>query len=624
MLSLTTLDRPFFEQAPPTPSSISSFSPSLSSAAHKTSRRMPPRSATAPLPRGPPSPELSNLDCAFPPFPISKSRSATPTRERESKQSRSSHAESIRTHAEPSPLFAPLSPRRNGNGRILQRMDTIAPGPFDVGSRDRRGGSQGPTAQQHKITATVASSQDFPLPPTYDPAKPGFPRPSTATSNTGTSRKTSLASISGGPRSMFDKGEQKLSSKPPSEPPLPRNERPEGPWHTPHQELPPRPLRHDNRSQTFPIGIQNQGSIEEPVGSQTQKPSESSLATRSRRPTVSATSRPPLPANAVSQGLPFRSTPGIGLSQSQSGPEILLRDARRKDGRDSRADNRPEAAPPIQVPGRTNVSSNGSSYHTPTDSISSSGSYGSNARSGSSRSSPPLSDVSARPRAKPTDIDTLGNSWINFESSTEKLHSKEIKEVQSDISSSGVGAPTYQHPKEPSPRRDAKLEPPESPMDPAMQKGRLSPFTPTSDHHPSEPVTKQLTLAPPPARRKTASNKGNCRGCGELITGKSVSSADGRLTGRYHKQCFVCKTCKQPFQTADFYVLKDHPYCDRHYHQLNDSLCRACDRGIEGQYLATESKQKFHPLCFTCRVRTVDESIDMQKAGTDSRTRIAA
>ena len=127
----------------------------------------------------------------------------------------------------------------------------------------------------------------------------------------------------------------------------------------------------------------------------------------------------------------------------------------------------------------------------------------------------------------------------------------------------------------------------------------------------SSPLDTPTTPAPPlqrsdmtsPVRRPTTANKGKCRGCGEIIQGKSVSSADGRLTGRYHKQCFVCKTCKEPFKTADFYVIDNNPYCQRHYHELNGSMCKSCDRGIEGQYLETELKQKFHPHCFTCQVR---------------------
>ena len=107
--------------------------------------------------------------------------------------------------------------------------------------------------------------------------------------------------------------------------------------------------------------------------------------------------------------------------------------------------------------------------------------------------------------------------------------------------------------------------------------------------------------------RTNGGNKGQCRGCSKIIAAnqKSVSSADGRLTGRYHKECFACTTCHNAFATADFYVLRDQPYCAQHYHTLNGSLCGSCGHGIEGQYLeATRSEakgaEKFHAKCFTC------------------------
>ena len=582
---------------------------------HRTSRRMPPRSATAPLPRGPPSPELSNLDCAFPPFPTTKSRSATPTGELESKQSRSNHTEYLRMHAEPSPLFAPRSPGRSGGGRVLQRMNTIAPGPFDVESRDQRDRSQGPGTKQHKRTATASSSKDFPHPPTFDPARFDFPRPSTANPNV--PRKPSLASISGGPRSVLDREERKLSS----EPPLPRIEKSLGDGQYPHQAPPPLPLGPETRSQTFPMGAHARGDVDERAGSQSQRSSESSSSSRSRRPTVSANSRPPMPKNVISQDVPFRPPPEKTSTHGSDRPAIHLRSPSRDK---ARTDTSPEAAPSIQVPTRANVTSDGSSYHTPTDSVSSSGSYGSDARSGSSRSSPPLSDASARPRAKPLNINQVGNSWMNFQSSTDSLSLKEPGESNGNDVPRSSDESMYLRPMDTVPHRDARMDPPESPMDPAMQRGRLSPFPPISTQASSAAAIKSPTLAPPPARRRAASNKGNCRGCSELIIGKSVSSADGRLTGRYHKRCFVCKTCLQTFKTADFYILNDQPYCERHYHELNDSLCRACDRGIEGQYLATESKQKFHPQCFTCQVRTACRSIKTHEPGTNRPSRIAA
>ncbi|PLB43297.1 hypothetical protein P170DRAFT_514552 [Aspergillus steynii IBT 23096] len=116
-----------------------------------------------------------------------------------------------------------------------------------------------------------------------------------------------------------------------------------------------------------------------------------------------------------------------------------------------------------------------------------------------------------------------------------------------------------------------------------------------------------------PAARLSPRPKGPCRGCGEVILGKSVSSADGRLTGRYHKDCFVCYQCRIPFRTADFYVLRDLPFCAQHYHERNGSLCQGCLTGIEGQFLETNERQgrgpgdrrRYHPQCLTCRTCNV-------------------
>lgn len=93
-----------------------------------------------------------------------------------------------------------------------------------------------------------------------------------------------------------------------------------------------------------------------------------------------------------------------------------------------------------------------------------------------------------------------------------------------------------------------------------------------------------------------------CRACNEPIRGRSLASQDGKLTGRYHKRCFCCTTCQKPFETATFYVLQDRPYCKRHYHELNNSMCAECGDGVEGQCLQLEDATIRHPICFTCNV----------------------
>lgn len=152
------------------------------------------------------------------------------------------------------------------------------------------------------------------------------------------------------------------------------------------------------------------------------------------------------------------------------------------------------------------------------------------------------------------------------------------------------------------PQSAASSEPPR----PALNRSKTFDQQPTRPLQP--PPIPQETARPPLARRPTvAGAKPTCRGCGLIIEGRSVKAADGRLTGRWHKQCFVCKTCEQPFVSADFYVINNNPYCEQHYHEKNGSTCAGCRRGIEGPYLETSTSgpngrldRKFHPRCFTC------------------------
>ncbi|KAK1776881.1 hypothetical protein QBC45DRAFT_203542 [Copromyces sp. CBS 386.78] len=154
------------------------------------------------------------------------------------------------------------------------------------------------------------------------------------------------------------------------------------------------------------------------------------------------------------------------------------------------------------------------------------------------------------------------------------------------------------------------VEPPSAKSNEEKQepKTQTSPRAPGQDERPRRSIDQTAKLdqdrerAPSQPRQapSTTSSRGDCKGCNLPITGKSISSADGRLTGRYHKACFVCFNCHQPFSSATFYVHQDRPYCERHYHELNGSLCGSCDNGIEGQYLEDERRRKHHVGCFRC------------------------
>jgi hypothetical protein len=103
-----------------------------------------------------------------------------------------------------------------------------------------------------------------------------------------------------------------------------------------------------------------------------------------------------------------------------------------------------------------------------------------------------------------------------------------------------------------------------------------------------------------PVRPRQQVTKPPCRSCSLPIYGRGVKAADSQLTGRFHKECFVCKTCSAPFPTGEFYVLSNAPYCATHYHELNNSVCRSCNKGIEGRFLETDGRDKYHESCFSC------------------------
>lgn len=224
-------------------------------------------------------------------------------------------------------------------------------------------------------------------------------------------------------------------------------------------------------------------------------------------------------------------------------------------------------------------------YHSPSVSVSSSVSQGSSQRSyPSSNTSPPRS----APVRKPSDPAGLDNLMDDIQSSMDALRPKELPPAPQ------MGEERY----DPAVQGGRPPSPPPSRWD---QGGRQDPAIQGGLRSERSPLPPSPTRAPEPRRDPAVqASRGSCRACGQAITGKSVSSADGRLSGRYHKACFVCTSCSEPFVTAEFYVHDDRPYCKHHYHQANGSLCGSCGDGIEGQYLEDESVRKHHVNCFRC------------------------
>ncbi|TFK54748.1 hypothetical protein OE88DRAFT_951656 [Heliocybe sulcata] len=104
-----------------------------------------------------------------------------------------------------------------------------------------------------------------------------------------------------------------------------------------------------------------------------------------------------------------------------------------------------------------------------------------------------------------------------------------------------------------------------------------------------------------------------CRRCNLPIEKHAVSSSDGQLKGKYHRECFNCHTCHRPFPDKTFYVFDGKPFCGYHYHEANDSLCAAatCGQPIEGPCAVSHAGDRYHPEHLLCEYpRGCSEKLD--------------
>lgn len=613
-------------RGPPTPSSMHSngrsASPATIASGRKSPYRMPPRSATAPLPPRSPSPDLPlPQECAFPVFPTVKSRSTT------SMTAKKTTTEQAKTE--------------------LSRLQLQSNVSVSKSKRESEGPALSPTVQSQDGTNYGSFSLPEVLKVTSRPASPAISHSS--------GRRPSVSIVDSHRKFSFSSNIPIPDLATPMElmPPLQLQIERENP-----PQLPPllmvgpqgKPLGHHlavapapTASAALSIQRTKNPHIRRPSLSATHRPLNEIGSVKAHKPTDSRGRSLAKINTDVNDGLRSVSACGQRTTASvEDAPPVPQPADNRRSGwclpRSASAigtfEQRPFDTPPLPQQAQfDHVENDPKPNHMSTESTSSNESHNTFSGTSSSRSSPPTSSITSSPERRFAALERALES-IGPTPSQAPTAASTPAEARRRPSAKSFSRPMYATtappPAPPPPAAPADSKPPsqpESPMDPDLKGGRLPLLTTDDKHFPSsasrQPQYPQsavdstyrgpnsfLDLAPPPlnvqrppARRASTSHKGNCRGCSELITGKSVSSADGRLTGRWHKQCFVCRTCKEPFPTMDFYVLGNDPYCNRHYHQLNRSLCSNCDRGIEGQYVETE-QQKFHPHCFNCRVRS--------------------
>ena len=657
-------NKPFLSPISRAESPISPAS-SVRSGSSNGARPLPLRSQTSPMPRlwdpRPPSPEFTaNIDCAFPHFPPPSSNGSRPStrngRSTPAGSERASSPSGSRQDGRFLPELESRSPISNpGENNVMQRMNIRTAGPFDAGPRrpskddklqyeptplDRRRPSIPKKAEPEELPprpSTSSSNYSIPRASTAPPSIPAMPRPSTSVAgHRPLERKPSEKKVP--PQRPVRPTEEVLSptfldkfssepaadalplSKMPSEPALRCRER--RPTLTTaaasESQIPQvRPRSSSTKGNRIDYRMHDAPPVPKPVQLTRQnsfhRPSESGSSTASSAQSVgnSNSSSGPSPVGSAASSVDADSP-----LTSESGPygdEQAMRVAGLNVKHQQKPGMRAEQ-PKDMSPARNFARPSPPKEHLVKD-------------------SPTLPSASNWPLESPTDP-----AMQNAKAGRGKPDERANVSVPPLAPAFGLSAPNFPS-SEYDPYRPAspQSQPQQRPQLRARSKTNMGPQAqPSNMDVYSEAERPQLLkatafsggsarsqtrspapLQPPPipqdvpraaplARRGTVAKQA-CRGCGHQIEGKSVKAADGRLTGRWHKQCFVCKTCEQPFTTADFYVIKNHPYCEHHYHEKNGSLCHGCNRGIEGQYLETTSggpagrvDRKYHPRCFTC------------------------
>lgn len=461
-----------------------------------------------------------------------------------------------------------VSPNGGVNDSLLKRFDTIAPGPFDA--------IRSPSALSPSFPREIPGSTNNTY-TKHDDFLSASPKDIYILNKTDMSTSPTESNNNNNTNTNKNNNNTNTNTNGVVPPPRPSRDDYEGlgnPYDSDDQ-LQPQPLGLINRSDTFP---------------------KSSFRPELPLRTPSAPGTKPERAKAE-DGRGHVSRPSMGPDTSRPPPprKSLLR-----------PQNPGKISASVDLAAEFGINN---PYHTPSDSTSS----GYSTFSHQSRGSSQTSQARSQTRREHSDSSTMDGLMSDLETSMESLGSKDPAPLQVPSRSK---SPLSESPLEISPKDKKKdLTTQNGPQVETRERRSEQNLFPAYGSSPQDPFHHDTVaqsghgtnnvpapLAPPMRKgsQDPARSRGNCKGCGLAITGKSISSADGRLTGKYHKACFVCTTCTQPFTSAEFYVLDDKPYCEHHYHKLNGSLCGSCASGIEGQYLEDEFAIKYHVGCFRC------------------------
>ena len=86
-----------------------------------------------------------------------------------------------------------------------------------------------------------------------------------------------------------------------------------------------------------------------------------------------------------------------------------------------------------------------------------------------------------------------------------------------------------------------------------------------------------------------------CAGCKDPVFGAHLTA----LGKHWHVDCFVCTTCKDPFEAGKYFTHANKPYCSTHYHDKVGKRCAGCGAVITENHVSALGAS-WHATCFNC------------------------
>eukprot|EP00042_Codosiga_hollandica_P049635 m.580506 g.580506 ORF g.580506 m.580506 type:complete len:138 (+) comp57928_c0_seq8:158-571(+) len=87
-----------------------------------------------------------------------------------------------------------------------------------------------------------------------------------------------------------------------------------------------------------------------------------------------------------------------------------------------------------------------------------------------------------------------------------------------------------------------------------------------------------------------------CSRCDQSILTEIITA----IGKSWHKSCFTCVDCMQPFPAGDFFDIDGQPYCNTHHASRRNLSCAGCQQLLGTGRVVNAAGKRWHPEHFKC------------------------